>query len=60
MILSDCNKINVYCTYAHDYRTWNVIHADSHELLFYGSIFELEEWLVENSSSHRDMIQLVL
>ena len=42
-------KINVYTTFS-EFGTWNVMNNDTGICEFYGSIDEMEAWLVENKN----------
>jgi hypothetical protein len=51
---SDC-RIQIYCSYFHDCHTWNVIKDGSRETLFYGTIDQLEEWLIDSQHTHQEV-----
>jgi hypothetical protein len=53
MTQNSCKK-PVYATYDTQFKTWNVINLKG-ECLFYGDIFETEQWLLDNSATYEDV-----
>lgn len=50
--------IPVYLTFDVSNRTWNVMSLEN-ECLYYGDIWQAEDWLIENKSTHEEEVQLV-
>lgn len=42
----------IYCTYDTHFRTWNVVEDDT--CIFYGSIDELEDWLIDHEDEYQE------
>jgi hypothetical protein len=45
--------IAVYATFDVQNDTWNIVDKEN-DILMFGDIWELEDWLIENKSSHEE------
>jgi hypothetical protein len=48
------SRIEVYCTYATDFHTWNIM-CGKQKCLYYGSVFDIEIWLLDHIDTHREV-----
>ena len=52
------NKIPFFCMYSQQ-NTWNAMGAGC-TCLFYGSIYQLEAWIIDHQQTHRESSQDLL
>ena len=51
------NKRNIFCMYDMQHKTWNIMAAKDNTCVFYGDIYGVENWLVENEGMYEEVFR---
>jgi hypothetical protein len=54
-LIKENKMIEVYVTYSTTNETWDVMSMDN-KCLFYGDVWEVEQWLIDNKSTHTEAL----